>query len=180
METSPPLSGLATLSWEGVMDFLFYTEVHILLVETWWYFNTIMLKHSLLYLRLLLIFFTINVDNVLSKWIFFFLGGGGVFSWLKKLRVKEIWPYQRVTGSNCDANPLYIPVFLITEARSSNFKKINCSQSPIFSGGHLCFICTERPGVWVCSGPPLLSRFGTHPRGCPKREVFDPDDLTEK
>ena len=91
----------------------------------------------------------------------FFLGGGGVFSWLKKLWVKEIWPYQRVTGSNCDANPLYIPVFLITEARSSNFKKINCSQSPIFSGGHLCFICTERPGVGVCSGPPLL-RTGGH------------------
>ena len=181
METSPPLLGLATLSWEGAMDCFFYTEVHILLVETLWYFNTIMLKHSLLYLRLLLIFFTIVVDNVLSKWIFFFLGGGGgVFCWLKKLRVKEIWPYQRVTGSNCDANPLYIPVFLITEARSSNFKKINCSQSPIFSGGHLCFICTERPGVGVCSGPPLLSRFGTHPRGCPKREVFDPDDLTEK
>ena len=67
METSPPLLGLATLSWEGAMDFLFYTEVNILLVETLWYFNTIMLKHSLLYLRLLLIFFTINVDNVLSK-----------------------------------------------------------------------------------------------------------------
>ena len=45
----------------------FYTEVHILLVETLWYFNTIMLRHSLLYLRLLLIFFTIVVDNVLSK-----------------------------------------------------------------------------------------------------------------
>ena len=67
METSPPLLGLATLSWEGAMDFFFYTEVHILLVEALWYFNTIMLKHSLLYLRLLLIFFTINVDNVLSK-----------------------------------------------------------------------------------------------------------------
>ena len=61
METSPPLLGPATLSREGAMD------LHILLVETLWYFNTIMLKHSLLYLQLLVIFFTIVVDNVLSK-----------------------------------------------------------------------------------------------------------------
>ena len=67
METSPPLLGPAPSSREGAMDFFFYTEVHILLVETLWYFNTIMLKHLLLYLQLLLIFFTIVVENVLSK-----------------------------------------------------------------------------------------------------------------
>ena len=66
METSQPLLGPAPSIRKGAMDF-FHSEVDILLVETLWYFNTIMLKHSLLYLRLLLIFFTIVVDNVLSK-----------------------------------------------------------------------------------------------------------------
>ena len=113
--------------------------------------------------------------NFLFSW-----GGGGVFL------VKKTSGQGNLAVSTSYWVKLWCKPSLHTSVpdywgyRSSNFKKINSSQSPIFWGGHLCFICTERPGIGVCSGPPLLSRFGTHPRGCPKREVFDPDDLTEK